>query len=197
MEQAGFLTSPEVTPAVQALFDEDLADDGYVSNGSRLWAYQPDTMAALFDVMGKAIKGHDLSLRQRGILVTACASQLGDSYCSLAWGTKLSTAADPGVAASVLTGTDEELTNSEKALARWARQVVRDPNSTGPDDVQALREAGFTDSQIFAVTTFVALRLAFATVNDALGAQPDAGLRATAPAIVVAAVTYGRQPDPA
>jgi alkylhydroperoxidase family enzyme len=96
-----------------------------------------------------------------------------------------------------LTGTDEELTDSEKALARWARQLVRDPNSTGPDDVQALREAGFTDSQIFAVTTFVALRLAFSTINDALGAPPDAGLRASAPAIVVAAVTYGRQPDPA
>lgn len=35
-------------------------------------------------------------------------------------------------------------------------------------------QAPFDDGQVFAITTFVALRLAFSTANDALGAQPDA-----------------------
>jgi hypothetical protein len=48
--------------------------------------------------------------------------------------------------------------------------------------------------QIFAITAFVALRLAFATVNDALGARPDAQLVAAVPAEVAVAVTYGRPP---
>ena len=39
-----FLGDPPASPQVQALYDEDLADGGYVSNGSRLWAHQPDTM---------------------------------------------------------------------------------------------------------------------------------------------------------
>ena len=47
------------------------------------------------------------------------------------------------------------------------------------------------------ITTFVALRLAFATVNDALGAQPDAELAAGAPPAVAAAVTFGRPVAPA
>ncbi len=40
-----------------------------------------------------------LSFRQRGILVTAAASALGDSYCLLAWGGKLGTASDAATAA--------------------------------------------------------------------------------------------------
>jgi hypothetical protein len=74
---------------VRALYDEDLANGGYVWNGSRLWAHQPDTLDRLFGLMSQAFTASGLSFRQRGILVTAAASALGDSYCSLAWGGKL------------------------------------------------------------------------------------------------------------
>jgi len=39
---------------------------------------------------------------------------------------------------------------------------------------------------------FVALRLAFSTVNDALGLLPDAALRTSVPAVVLDAVRLGR-----
>jgi hypothetical protein len=61
--------------------------------------------------------------------------------------------------------------------------------------MEALRGAGFDDDQIFAMTVFVALRPAFSTVNDTLGASPDAELFAGAPEKVVAAVTYGPPPN--
>ena len=187
-----FLGDPPASPQVQALYDEDLADGGYVSNGSRLWAHQPGTMKRLFELMSQAFTPSGLTFRQRGILVTAAASTLGDSYCSLAWGGKLGQASDAAMAAGVLTGSDAGLTDQEKAMAAWARKVARDPNATTPADIQALRDGGLDDGQIFAITAFVALRLAFATVNDALGAQPDAQLAASLPAEVRAAVTYGR-----
>jgi alkylhydroperoxidase family enzyme len=133
-----------------------------------------------------------MTFRQRGILVTAAASAFGDSYCSLAWGGKLSQAGDAATAAGVLSGSDAGLTAQEQAMAAWARKVATVPNATTPADVEALREAGLDDGQIFAITAFVALRLAFSTVNDALGAQPDAQLAASLPAEVRAAVTYGR-----
>ena len=187
-----FLSEPAPSPGMQALYDEDLADDGYVSNVSRLWAHQPGTIKQLFELMSQAFRPSGLAFRQRGILVTATASSLGDSYCSLAWGGKLSGAADAATAAGVLTGRDDGLTEQEQAMAAWARQVARDPNATTPADVQALRDAGLDDGQIFAITAFVALRLAFSTINDALGAQPDAQLAQSLPAEVRAAVTYGR-----
>ena len=187
-----FLHEPAVSAQVQALYDEDLADGDYVWNVSRLWAHQPGTVRQLFELMSGAFKPSGLSFRQRGILVTAAASALGDSYCSLAWGGKLGGASDAGLAAGVLTGSDAGLSPQEQAIARWARQVARDPNATTPADIQALRDTGLDDGQIFAITGFVALRLAFSTINDALGAQPDAQLARSLPREVREAVTYGR-----
>ena len=79
-----FLEEPPVSAPVQALYDEDLADGGYVWNVSRLWAHQPDTLKRLFGLMSEALTPSGLAFRQRGVLVTATASALGDSYCSLA-----------------------------------------------------------------------------------------------------------------
>ena len=193
-----YLSEAPPSAGAQELFDEDVADSGFVWNVSRLWAHQPDTVKTLFELMSAAFRHSRLSFRQRGILVAATASALGDSYCSLAWGSKLAGASAPELAAAVLSGTDQGLTDQEQALAGWARKVTRDPNGTTPADVQALRAAGLDDEQIFAVTAFVALRLAFSTVNDALGASPDHQLAALVPEEVRAAVSYGRpavEPD--
>jgi alkylhydroperoxidase family enzyme len=169
-----FLQEPPVSPQVQALYDEDLADGGYVWNVSRLWAHQPDTLRGLFGLMSQAFTPSGLTFRQRGILVTATASALGDSYCSLAWGGKLGKASDAAIAAGVLTGGDAGLTDQEKAMAAWARKVIRDPNSTTPAGIQTLRDVGFS------------------TINDSLGAQPGAELAQSPPPDVREAVTYGR-----
>jgi uncharacterized peroxidase-related enzyme len=177
---------------VQELYNDDLADSGYVWNVSRLWAHQPDTQKRLFELMSQAFTPSGLTFRQRGILVAAAASTLGDSYCSLAWGGKLGQASDAAVAAGVLNGSDAGLTDQEKAIAGWARRVARDPNATTPADIQALRDCGLEDGQIFAITAFVALRLAFSAINDSLGAQPDAQLAQSLPPEVREAVTYGR-----
>jgi alkylhydroperoxidase family enzyme len=193
-----FLGEPPLTPEAQALYDEDLAEDGYVGSGARLWAYQPEAVRELFALMSRAYRASGLTFRQCAILVTATASTLGDSACSMAWGGKLANASDPALAAAVLTGTDTGLTEQDRALADWARKVVRDPNATTAADVQVLRDCGLDDGQIFAVTTYIAyiaLRLAFSTVNDALGLHPDAQLAQSLPSAILDAVTYGRPAD--
>jgi len=103
---SGFLEEPPISEPIRALFDEDVKETGYVWNVSRLWAYQLGTMEQLYALMSQAFKESGLSYRQRGILVTATASTLGDSYCSLAWGGKLAGASDPRTAAAVLSGED-------------------------------------------------------------------------------------------
>ena len=191
---ASFLPDPEPDEAVEASYAEDREELGYVMNASRLWGWDTQAWEALFGVIGRATELGELSFRQRGILVAATAASIGDSYCSMAWGNKLATKAGAQVAADVLLGLDTGLTDPERALATWARKVAGDPNGTTPDDVQALRDAGFTDRQVFAITVFVAARQAFSTVNDALGASPDAELVASLPEEVREAVTYGRPP---
>jgi alkylhydroperoxidase family enzyme len=195
MSETGFLRAPEHTAEAQRLFDEDVAEVGYVMNISRLWAYQPATITGLFGLMGEAASAPRLPRRQRAILVAACASTFGDSYCALAWGVKLSKEADAQTAAGVLRGDDDGLSASEKAMAAWARKIALNPGRTRAADVQALRDAGFGDPEIFAITAFVALRIALSTVDNALGARPDAAFRSSAPEAVLDAITFGRPID--
>jgi alkylhydroperoxidase family enzyme len=138
---------------------------------------------------GSALRPEDCA-----VLVAATASALGDSYCALAWGTRLAGFVGEQSAADVLRGRADGLDDRQRALAHWARQVVHDPSSTTERDVETLRSAGLDERTIFEATAFVALRLAFSTVNDALGAAPDAELARDAPAPVRDAVTFGRAP---
>ena len=195
MSAVGFLAAQAPDADAQRLFDDDVAELGYVMNVSRLWAYQPATLNHLFDLMGETYATEVSTFRQRGILVTACASTLGDAYCSLAWGTKL--AASP---------TREQPQGSSGALMiasvpksrRWRSGLARSCATRidiGAADVQALRDAGYSDAQIFGMTVYIALRLAFSTINDALGARPDSAFRSSAPKAVLDAVDYGRPID--
>jgi uncharacterized peroxidase-related enzyme len=189
---SSFLSAPTHSSAIQRLFDEDLQGAGYVTNVSRLWAHLPLALNSLSDLMGETTRAASLSSTQRAVLVTAAASALGDSYCSMAWGKRLSEATTPEIAAAVIRGGVEGLDDADQALARWARLVTTSPNSISAEDVQSLRDVGFDDPQIFAITAFVALRLAFSTVNDALGSAPDSELRNTTPEPVRSAVGFGR-----
>ena len=197
-----FVSEPGVlSAAARAAYDDDRAELGYVMNVTRVWAHDAESLDGVFALLDRAATRAGLSLRDRGILVTATASTLGDSCCSYAWGSRLAGESTPELSAGVLTGRDEGLDEREQALARWARRVVADPNGVTAADVDRLREVGLDDGQVHAVTTFVALRLAFSTVNDALGARPDRQLVDGTAAPVRAAVGFGRpaatDPSPA
>lgn len=191
-----FLTEPAATPAVQQMYDDDLAGDGYVMNLTRVWAHVPAAYDGLTALLADQARTAGLTDRDRGVLVSALASTLGDAYCSLAYGGRLARWADERTAVAVLSGADDGLSDRDRTLAAWARQVARDPNGTTAADVAALRAVGFDDRQVAALTAYVALRLAFSTVNDALGAHPDAELADAAPAGVRDAITWGRPPAP-
>jgi SAM-dependent methyltransferase/alkylhydroperoxidase family enzyme len=193
---AGFLGAAPETPEARRLFDDDLAE-GYVMNATRLWAHLPRAYQSLFELLDEVTRGSSLSFRQRAVLVTSAVAELGDSYCSLAWGKRLADASSPDVAGAVINGGIEGLDDDDKALAIWARQVACDPNAITDEDVERLRKSGYDDGQIFAVTAFVAFRLAFATVNDALGATPDRELYSSVPQEVRSAVSFGRPVDSA
>jgi uncharacterized peroxidase-related enzyme len=189
---SSFLTEPEPNAATEALYAGDQERVGYVMNLSRMWAHHPAAHDVLFDLVDDMATAAGLSFRDRGLLISAAASTMGDAYCSLAWGNRLAGASDGATAAGVLTGDDDALDDRERALTRWARQVARDPNATTATDVEALRAVGYDDGQVQAITTFIALRLAFSTVNEALGAVPDVQLSATVDPKVRDVVTWGR-----
>lgn len=188
-----FLSMPVPTEASAALFARDVAEDGYIGNLTHLWAWRPDVQEAFTKARSTLMEKSTLSMRERAVLVCATAAAVGDSYCALAWGTRLASLTDSATAAAVLKrGASPALTARDTELAQWAAKVVDEPNATTAGDIERLRAVGLSDEEIFNATVFVAFRLAFATVNDALGAHPDHQLAADAPAAVREAVLYGR-----
>jgi uncharacterized peroxidase-related enzyme len=193
-----FLSDPPEDPAVRALYEESRADDGYVMNLVRVWAWRPDVHSAFLEARKALVEQSSLSKREIAVLNAATASRRGDAYCAIAWGTRLAELSDAETAAAVLRGEETpRLSDREVALARWAALVVRDPNAAAREDVDTLRAASLTEREIVDATLVVALRLAFTTVNGALGAQPDRELAHEAPAEVLESVTFGRAIDDA
>jgi uncharacterized peroxidase-related enzyme len=189
----GFLAEPPPGPSVTAAHEADLAADGYVNNHTRLWCWRPDLRASFQALRTDLLAGSSLSPREAALMVAATATARGDAYCALAWGVKLAALSDDATAATVLQGHDAELSEREAALVDWSRRLVDEPNATTEADVARLREAGLSDREIFEATTWIGLRLAFATINDALGTRPDPQLAENAPRPVRDAVTYGRR----
>lgn len=188
-----FLSDPPNDDAVRALHDEARLEDGYVMNFIRLWAWRPDVFRAFRDARTLLAARTALSPREIAILNSTTASRLGDAYCSIAWGTKLASLSNAATAAALLRRDDTpELSLRECALVSWASAVVANPNHTTRADVETLRTAGFSEREIFDATLLVSFRLAFGTVNDALGAGPDRQLVDAAPPDILASVNYGR-----
>jgi len=188
----GFLAPSPEDERTEALYRRDQDRLGFVMSLTRLWAQLPGAVDGYSQLVGLAAREAGLTMRQRSVLISACAASIRDSYCSLVWGDKLAGFTGAPAAASVLRGDDSDLNANEKVLARWARVVSTRPNDTTVDDVDELRAIGLSDQQIFALTLFVALRAAFASVNDALGVEPDAAVLASASPAVRDAVTFGR-----
>ena len=194
---AGFLADPPVDEQVDRMYASDRDGQGYVANLTRVWAHSPETLGVLSYALKLATDLSGLDPVERNLVVTAAASSLGDAYCSFAFGSKLAGSVGPEITASIVLGDDARLTERGRLLTSWARQVADDPNGTTAEQVAALREGGFDDRAIFGLTFFVALRVAFSTVNDALGATPDPELLERTPQQLIDAVSFGRLPEPA
>jgi uncharacterized peroxidase-related enzyme len=188
-----FVSPPPETDDVSQMYRSSAEAQGFLMNLIKAWAWRPEVFTGFGELRAKLMEESALSKRDWAILVSATAAALGDSYCALAWGKTLAQQAGPSVAAAVLKARDQgALTARDRALAGWARKVATSPNETAAADVDELRKVGLCEREIVEITMFVAFRLAFSTVNDALGMTPDWQLAATAPKEVVEAVTYGR-----
>lgn len=191
-----FIAAPADSAETESVYQSSAASQGFVMNLTRAWAWRPEVFEGFAALRNQLTSQSALSKRELAILVCAAAAERGDAYCSLAWGRTLAQeAGSVAVAAAVIAGDPcKGLSVRDRALALWARKVVRDPNATTAADVQALRSAGISEREVFEATVFIAFRMAFSTVNTALGVHPDRRLAEQVAAEVRDAVTFGRAP---
>jgi uncharacterized peroxidase-related enzyme len=168
----------EATGDVRALYDLDLKSLGYVANYSKVFAHRPEVYVAWRGLVG-AIRS-SMDERRYELVTLAAASTLQSSYCMLAHGSVM-------LRKSIVTSEELEaiardyrhagLSPAEVAMMAFAQKVTSRAHAVTAEDVDALRQHGFSDAEIFDIVLTAAARSFFSKTLDALGMSPDETFR--------------------
>lgn len=175
---------PERTTAtghVAAMYESDLADDGFVFAHTRAMAVNPEAHAA-FEELVRAIVP-SIGVRVYEAATLGAARAIGSAHCLLAHGRRslrIGVVDEAGLAAFAA-GDDRGFTTQEQAVIRFASRLSTAPSTMTDADSQELREVGFSDRQIVDIALAAAARnyfsralLALAVpVEDVPGLDPE------------------------
>jgi uncharacterized peroxidase-related enzyme len=117
----------------------------------------------------------NMDTRRYELVTIAAAAKLHSSYCMLAHGSVLKEKFYTSDQLNeIVTNPDSPLlTPIEKAIMRFAENIVIDATSITPKDIDELRNLGLKDEEIFEIVTVATARCFFSKTLDALGAEPD------------------------
>ena len=182
---------------VKAMYDKDLAAQGYVANYTRAFSARPDVLQGWLALKDAITSGMDPRLYE--LATVAAATAIRSSYCSLVHGNILATGYYPAEQVVSIAGDGNEaaaaLDAADAAVVRFARKVAEEAEQITPEDVGELRRLGFSDADVFNVILAAAARCFFSKVLDATGTLPDAALN-DLPDRLRAALTVGRDIAP-
>ena len=182
---------------VKAMYDKDLAAQGYVANYTRAFSARPDVLQGWLALKDAITSGMDPRLYE--LATVAAATAMRSSYCSLVHGNILATGYYPAEQVVSIAGDKDEaaaaLDAADTAVVRFARKVAEEAEQITPEDVGELRRLGFSDADVFNVILAAAARCFFSKVLDATGTLPDAALH-DLPDQLRAALTVGRDIAP-
>jgi len=182
---------------VKAMYDQDLAAQGYVANYTQAFSVRPDVLQGWLALKDAITSGMDPRLYE--LATVAAATAIRSSYCSLVHGNILATGYYPAEQVVSIAGDGDEaaaaLDAADAAVVRFARKVAEQAEQITAEDVGELRRLGFSDADIFNVILAAAARCFFSKVLDATGTLPDAALH-DLPDQLRAALTVGRDIAP-
>lgn len=158
---------------VKKMYEENIADFGYLPNYVQAFSLRPDVMAAWGQFLGTLSR--EMDARRYELVTLAAARALHSSYCMLAHGSvMLQELFSPEQLARIAHDYQTaDLTPAEVAMMAFADQIVLDATAITQSHIDTLHQHGFTDAEIFDITTTAAARCFFSKTLDALGAEPD------------------------
>ena len=163
----------EATGSVAELCREAKAAFGFIPNLTKVFSHRPEVYRA-FQALLESVKA-GMDARRYELVTLAAAQATHCSYCSLAHGSVLLRdhygAEDlQRIATDYATA---DLGEADQAIMAYARKLAIDASAITEADIQALQDAGLSDTEIFDVTTAAAVRCFFTKTLDALGTRPD------------------------
>lgn len=185
----------EAAGEVKAMYDKDLAAQGYVANYTRAFSRRPEVLQGWLALKNAITSGMDPRLYE--LATVAAAAVIRSSYCSLVHGQILAASYYP---ADTVAGIAEDeaaktLDAADAAVVRLARKVAEESEKVTQEDIDELRDLGFSDDDVFNIILTAAARCFFSKVLDATGTLPDAVLH-DMPDKLRSALTVGREIAP-
>ena len=180
---------------VKIMYDKDLAAQGYVANSTRAFSRRPDALQGWLALKNAITSGMDPRLYE--LVTVAAATSIRSSYCSLVHGQILAASYYPaGTVASIAEDEAAEVLDAaDAAVVRFTRKIADEAEKVTQEDVDELRDQGFSDDDVFSIILAAAARCFFSKVLDATGTLPDAALHEI-PDRLRSVLTVGREIEP-
>jgi uncharacterized peroxidase-related enzyme len=155
---------------------------GYVPNYAKTFSHRPELMKLWADLLYGIRRNMDL--RHFELATVAAAMAVGSTYCSLAHGQALLKFFSQEEALAIVSGDgDSCLSAAERKLMNFASRIAREASSVRQQDVDELRAAGFSDTQVFDIAAAATARTFFAQLCEGLGTLGDHGYPDLEPAL--------------
>ena len=185
--------SPAGNEELRAMYERQQAHYGYLPNYAKVFCYRPEIME-LWAKLQSGIKRH-MDRRRYELVTFAAANALRSTLCSLAHGKLLTEFLSMEDIQAIARGeAPKSLSAAEAAMMVFGRKVARDASAITADDVELLKQPGFTDAEIFDISATAAARAFWTKMLDSLGVEADAPFRAMS-AEFRDALTVGRPID--
>ena len=160
---------------VLAMYERQQAAYGYLPNYAKVFSHRPEVLERWGKLLA-AIR-RPIYARRFELITFAAAQALRNAYCSLAHGKALTSFFKADEVRTIASNTQSEvLTDAERAMMQFARQVATDASKITSKDTSTLKSHGFSDEEIFDIAATAAARSFFTKLLDALGAAADASL---------------------
>lgn len=165
--------SDDASAAVAAMYEEDIAADGFVHSYTAAMAVNPEAHDA-FVALVKAVVP-SIGIRVYEAATLGAARAIGSSHCLIAHARKSMNAgvADEAGLRAFAADDDSAFTAAEQAVIRYAERLSSSPHEMTDADAAALREHGFSDRQIVDITLAAGLRNHFSRSLLALAVPLD------------------------
>jgi uncharacterized peroxidase-related enzyme len=177
------IPEPRTYPAkIKAMHDDNRAKIGYVRNFLKL-PWEPDRISLYQGYLDRLMRSDDckLSRVERELLAFVTSTENRCEPCVLAHG---AAARDNGLATEVV---DEILVSWRRAdleprlraLAEFASKLTLHAAEADESYLEPLREAGYTEEQIFEAAQIVSIYNSNNRLNNVLGLRPNPESRAS------------------
>jgi uncharacterized peroxidase-related enzyme len=166
----------EVPEAVRQLAQPSVERLGIFPNVFRIFAARPEHCVRWWQYYDYLMRGpSNLTKVQREMIAVVVSSLNRCHYCSTSHGAALRVLTEDPVLADTL-ATDYRhaaLDPKDRAMLDFAAKLTTEPHRMTEADVQALREAGWTDEDIFDIAQVAAMFNFTNRLANALGWHPN------------------------